>query len=46
MPWTYQHFEVSQALTISVYLRLNTNHFRNFRSNDLSQDKRCKVINQ
>jgi len=31
-------------LTVPAYLWLNTNHLRNFRSDNLSQDKSCKEI--
>jgi len=38
---------ISQVLAIPAYLWLNTNYLRNFRSDDLSQDKSCKkIINQ
>jgi len=31
-------------LTLPAYLWLNTNHLRNFRSGNQSQDKSCKEI--
>jgi len=38
---------ISHVLAIPVYLWLNTNHLRNFRSDGLAQDKsRKEIINQ
>ena len=37
-------FKLSPKLTVPAYLWLNTNHLRNFRSDNLSQDKSCKEI--
>jgi len=33
---------ISQVLTLPAYLWLNTNHLRNFRSDNLFQEKSCK----
>jgi len=44
MPQKYEHFKLSPKLTLPAYLWLTTNHLRNFRSDNLSQDKSCKEI--
>jgi len=40
--------KLSPKLTLPAYLWLNTNHLRNFRSDNLSQDESCKetIINE
>jgi len=40
----YEQFKLFPKLTFPAYLWLNTNNLRNFRSDNLSQDKSCKEI--
>jgi len=49
MPKNYEQFKLSPNWTLPAYLWLNTNHLRNFRSDNLSQDKSFKemiIINE